>query len=331
MNARRSRAAALIGLLLLLIGAFTLSLAVGAANLSLSSVWDVLLGGGTPTERTIVIDLRLPRALLAAIAGGSLALSGAIFQALLRNPLAEPYVLGVSSGAAIGAVTMIVLGAGARAAFTPIGALLGALLTVAIVLRIAYRIGRTLDSRILLLAGVIVGSFFQAVILLLLTIADVESFRSAIFWMMGSLAGADWPGLALLAAYVVPAAVALLALARPLNLMAAGEDTATYLGVRVTRVKLIAYIVASILAAATVAICGTIGFIGLVVPHAIRMVWGGDHRFLLPASFLAGGAFLLMADTGARTVAAPAELPIGVITALIGVPIFVLLLRRSTQ
>jgi iron complex transport system permease protein len=206
--------------------------------------------------------------------------------------------------------------------------LVGALAAILLVLRIALISGRTLDSRVLLLAGVIVGAFFNAVILLLLTLADVESFRSAVFWMMGSLTGATWKGCTLLALYVAPALVFLLGLARPLNLLAAGEETALYLGTRVGRVKMAAYFVASFLVAATVASCGVIGFIGLVVPHALRMVFGGDHRYLLPLTFVAGGTFLLLADTGARTFAAPAELPVGVVTALIGVPVFVVLLRR---
>jgi iron complex transport system permease protein len=309
--------------------ALVVSVALGAAGLPWRTVLSTLFGGGTPTERAIVIDLRLPRALLALLAGGALALSGTVFQALLRNPLAEPYVLGVSGGAAVGAVSAIVFGPRfAEAWLIPVGALLGALAAILLVLRIALQSGRALDSRVLLLAGVIAGAFFNAVILLLLTIADVESFRSAVFWMMGSLTTATWRMCALLALYVAPALVLLLGLARPLNLLAAGEETALYLGTRVGRVKTIAYFVASFLVAATVAACGVIGFIGLVVPHALRMVFGGDHRFLLPMTFVCGGTFLLLADTGARTLAAPAELPVGVVTALIGVPIFVMLLRR---
>jgi iron complex transport system permease protein len=325
----RSRRFGVVVLALFALLAFASSIGIGAAGLSLAEVLAALAGGGTPTDRSIVLELRLPRAIAGLLAGGSLALSGATFQALLRNPLAEPYVLGVSGGAAVGAVGAIVLGAGNTTALLPAFALIGALGSVLLVLRIALRVGRALDTRVLLLAGVIVGAFFNAVILLLLTLADVESFRSAIFWMMGSLASASWGGNALLAAYAFPASFVIIMMARPLNLLAAGEETALYLGIRVTRIKTIAYVTASMLVAATVAVCGTIGFIGLVIPHAMRMLWGGDHRFLLPAVFLAGGAFLLLADTGARIVAAPAELPVGVVTALIGVPLFVLLLRRS--
>lgn len=329
MSVWRSRSFALILLGTLAIAAVLAAIALGAAGLPVTRTIATLFGNGTEIERVIVLDLRLPRAALGLLAGGSLAISGAVFQALLRNPLAEPYVLGVSGGAAVGAVSVIVF-AGSQSSewLLPLGALSGALFSILLVLRVALGAGRSVDSRILLLAGVIVGAFFNAIILLLLTLADVESFRSAIFWMMGSLSGASWRSVGLLALYVAPALLVLLALARPLNLLAAGEETAAHLGIQVRRIKLTAFIVASMLVAASVAACGVIGFIGLVVPHAIRLAWRGEHRFLLPASFILGGAFLLVADTGARTVAAPAELPVGAITALVGVPIFVMLLRR---
>jgi iron complex transport system permease protein len=316
-------------LAVLLVGAAVFAISVGAAGLPLRDVLAVLSGGGDAVSRTIVVDLRLPRIVLAIVAGGGLAVAGAVFQALLRNPLAEPYILGVAGGAAVGAVAVLTLGLSAIPGAVPLAALAGAIGAILLVLRIAVRVGRALDTRVLLLAGVVVGAFFNAVILLLLTMADVESFRSAVFWMMGSLAGSNWRATALLALYVLPAIAVLLALARPLNLLAIGEETALFLGTRVQRVKLVAYFTASLLVAAAVAACGVIGFIGLIVPHAVRLLWGSDHRLLLPASALGGAAFLLMADTAARTIASPAELPVGVITALVGVPLFVLLLRRS--
>lgn len=306
------------------------SIAFGAAGLPLGVVLDTLTGGGEPTARTIVLELRLPRAALAALVGGGLALTGAVFQALLRNPLAEPYILGVSGGAAVGAVALMVIGWAAAASWAiPVGALAGALVAIGLVFRIALGAGRALDTRVLLLAGVVVGAFFNAVILLFLTLADTQTFRSAMFWLMGSLSGAGWDRVAILAVYLVPAMAVLLALARPFNLLAIGEETALYLGTRVERVKRLAFGVASLAVAASVAFAGVIGFIGLVVPHAIRLVWGSDHRLVLPASVLAGAAFLLAADTLARTVAAPGELPVGVITALVGVPVFVVLLARG--
>lgn len=305
------------------------SIAVGAAGLGVATVVDVLRGGGDAIARTIVLELRLPRAVLAMLCGGALALGGAVFQALLRNPLAEPYVLGVSGGAAVGAVGAMVLGlAGYADWVTAAAAFVGALVAIAAVLRIAAAAGGPIDPRVLLLGGVVSGALFNAIILLLLTLADASSFRSAIFWMMGSLTAATWSGVGLLAALLVPTSFVLLLLARPLNLLAIGEETAHHLGVRIERVKLLSYLLTSLLVAGCVAATGMIGFVGLVVPHAVRLGWGSDHRLLLPASILGGAAFLLVADTAARTVAAPAELPVGVVTALVGVPAFIVLLRR---
>ena len=324
-----SAAARLVLLAFIAVGAALFAMSVGAAGVPLRDVVAALTGGGDPVTRTIVLDLRLPRVALALVAGAGLALAGAVFQAVLRNALAEPYVLGVAGGAAVGAVAAVVAGLAVIPGAVQLAALAGAIGAMLLVLRIALRVGRALDTHVLLLAGVVVGAFFNAIILLLLMLADVESFRSAVFWMMGSLAGASWRTALLLAIAVLPSTIVLLALARALNLLSIGEETALFLGMRVERVKLIAYFVASLLVAAAVSACGVIGFIGLIVPHAVRLAWGSDHRLLLPAAALGGGIFLLLADTAARSIAAPAELPVGVITALVGVPIFVLLLRRS--
>jgi iron complex transport system permease protein len=318
----------LVLLALLALGTLGLSIAVGAVPLSPREVIDGIRGIGDPTATAIVRQLRLPRSVVAALVGGALAASGAAFQALLRNPLAEPYVLGVSGGAAVGAVAAIVLGWSILGAWVvPAAAFLGAILAILLVLRIAGSLGQTLDMRVLLLAGVVVGAFFNACILLALTLTDAESFRSAIFWMMGSFAGSTWTGAAVFALSFVPALLVLIALGRALNLLAIGEETAAYLGVSVESTKLITYGTASLLAAGSVAISGVIGFVGLVVPHVVRIVWGADYRFLVPASALLGATFLTGADTLARVVAAPTELPVGVITAFIGVPFFVWLLR----
>lgn len=320
-------AVVLAGLVAILFG----SIAVGAVPVPPADLIAALRGQADPTTAAIVLQLRLPRVTVAGLVGAALATSGATFQALLRNPLAEPYILGVSGGAAVGAVIAIVTGLGALYTWSvPLAAFLGALGAILLVLRIAASVGQALDTRVLLLGGVVVGAFFNAVILLMLTLSDAESFRSAIFWMMGSFVGSDWPGAALFIAYALPAILVLIALARPLNLMAIGEETAAHLGASVERVKLIAYAVASLLAAAAVAIAGVIGFVGLVIPHVVRLAWGNDHRFLLPASALLGAGFLALADTLARTAAAPTELPVGVVTAFVGVPFFVWLLRRGT-
>ena len=313
----------------LLLAALAASVFLGAAGLRPMQVVAVLRGAGDAATRTIVLDLRIPRALLAVLVGGALGLSGAVFQALLRNPLAEPYILGVSGGAAIGAVSAIVSGLAAAAAWSvPAAAFGGSLVAILLVFRVASGASGGLDTRVLLLAGVVVGAFFNALILLLLSFADTDRFRAAFFWMMGSLAGADRASLVWLAVCLLPAVAILLRLARAFDLLSIGEDTAMHLGSDPKRTKIVAYVTASLAVAASVAVVGVIGFIGLVVPHALRLAWRGDHRFLLPASFVAGAAFLLAADTAARVVVAPAELPVGVVTALVGVPVFVVLLRR---
>ena len=327
-----NRSPARIALLALaVLVAAAISVSFGASGLGPLDLWRTLAGDADPAVRTILLQLRLPRAVLAALVGGALGLSGCTFQALLRNPLAEPYVLGVSGGAAVGAVSVFVTGLGVRMPWMlPLGAFLGAVAAMTLVLEVARRASPGgMDTRILILAGVVVGAFFNAVILLLLSMADIESFRSAIFWMMGNLSGADWGSTGLLAVLLVPAAAAVLSLARAFNVLSRGEEVAYYLGASVQRVKLTAYLAASLMVAASVAAAGVIGFVGLIVPHAVRLAWGNDHRLLLPASFLAGTAFLLLADTVARLVVAPAELPTGVVTAVVGVPFFVVLLMRG--
>jgi iron complex transport system permease protein len=319
-----------LGLLALaLAAALLVAIRLGTVPLTSAQIALAVRGIGDPSTVAIVRDLRLPRSVQAALVGAALAASGAAFQALLRNPLAEPYILGVSGGAAVGAVFAIVLGLSGTTWAVPLAAFGGALLAIGLVLRVAASVGRALDTRILLLSGVVVGAFFNACILLALTSADTESFRSAIFWMMGSFSGATWRGSAVLAVYLVPALAILMALARPLNLLSIGEETAAYLGAPVERTKLLAYATASLLAAAAVAVSGVIGFVGLVIPHVIRMLWGGDYRFLIPASTLLGATFLVLADALARTATAPTELPVGVVTAFVGVPFFVWLLRRK--
>jgi iron complex transport system permease protein len=302
-----SRGAVLAGLVLAVAAAIAVSLRFGAVGLGWSGVWEGLSGNGDPIAVAITRDLRLPRAVLAALVGGALGLAGATFQALLRNPLADPYVLGVSGGAAVGAVL------------------------IALVLRIATNVERRLDVRVLLLSGVVAGTFFNACILLALSFQETEAFRAAVFWMMGGLGGASWRSVWMLALALGGASIVLFGLARSFDLIAHGEETAGFLGVPVQRVRLLAYLTASLLTAGAVVAAGGIGFVGLFVPHTVRLVWGGGHRFLLPATLLVGAAFLPLADTVARVITAPAELPLGVITAFVGVPFFVLVLRRQTR
>lgn len=325
----RSRAGGLMAL-----GGFALlaclsGLLLGAAPLSPSTVWSAVTDpGADPAARSILLSLRLPRVVAGMLTGASLAVSGALFQALLRNPLAEPYLLGVSSGAAFGVVGALTLGLpwlGAGGLVIP--GLVGALLAIGIVFRVASAVGR-LDTHIMILAGVVVAAFFGAGVMLLLTMARGDAMRAAVLWTMGSLSGVSWSMTLGLAVYSVVSTLAALALARHLNALALGEETAAHLGTRVETVKRASYLLASLLAAAAVSVAGVIGFIGLVVPHAVRLVWGADHRYLIPLCFLAGGGVLVLADTLARTTFRPLELPVGVVTALLGVPLFLVLLRK---
>lgn len=323
-----------LGLLLLaaLILVLGISVRFGAVSMNMGEAVRALLGTGEPQNALIVRQFRLPRALLAVLVGGGLALAGAVFQALLRNPLAEPYILGISGGAAVGAVLVLTLGLTTLGSWTlPAAAFAGTLVAIVLVFRVATAADESMDVRVLLLAGVVVAAFFSACIAFILSISDAPTVRSAVLWMMGSLSGATWKSVAVVAAYTLPAAVLLLGLARALNLMSIGEETATYLGTDVERVKRVAYGIASLVTAAGVAVAGVIGFVGLIVPHGIRLLVGSDYRALLPLSFLAGGVFLALADVVARTTLAPTEIPIGVITAFVGVPLFLALLRRSLE
>lgn len=303
--------------------------ALGASPIPPGDLVAALLRRGGGTAEAIVWTLRLPRVVLGFVVGGVLAVAGAALQALVRNPLADPYLLGLSGGAGLGAV--LALAAGLVSAWAlPAAAFAGALAATVVVYRLALVAGGALDSRVLLLAGVVVGAFAGAIVLGLLAVSDATRLRSATLWLMGGLGGVGWPGILALAAYSAPALAVLVAEARALNLLALGEEAALHLGADVQRTKRRVYLAASLLTAASVASAGIIGFVGLVIPHAIRLVRGHDHRALLPAAFVLGGTYLVLADALARTAFAPLELPVGVVTAVVGVPIFAVLLRRWT-
>ncbi|MEM7414235.1 MAG: iron ABC transporter permease [Gemmatimonadota bacterium] len=326
---RRTFTAALVVLIPLSVVA---GLRFGTVPLTTTDVLAALMGSGDPIPRDIVLDFRLPRVLLALIVGGGLAVAGATFQALLRNPLAEPYILGVSGGASVGAVLVLALGWTAAGSWAlPIAAFAGALLAIALVFGVAGSTGQGLDVRVLLLSGVVIAAFFGAVIALILALSPARTVQGAVLWMMGSLAGAEWRSVVLAATYSIPAVLLLLFQARALNVMAIGEETAAYLGTEVERVKRLSLVVAALITAAGVAVAGVIGFVGLVVPHVVRILTGSDHRYLLPFCFAAGGVFLAWADLIARVVLPPNEIPIGVVTAFVGVPFFLVLLRRSVS
>ncbi len=311
---------------LLSAGAALLSLAVGTARLSPSEVAGGLFGWGSAVDLLVVRHLRLPRTLVGLMAGASLSVTGALLQGMLRNPLADPYLLGVSSGAALGA-TVAFLAAPGHWGAVLLGALAGSAAAAALVYLLAGRAGFPPQS--LILAGVMVSSFASALVLLLDALMDAPQLQGAILWTMGSLASPP-PGAHL---WMIPATAAGMALvisrARVLDLLSQGEETAASLGVEVEREKRLLFGAACVLAAVTVAAAGLIGFVGLVVPHAVRLVTGPGHARLLAGSALAGGAFLVLADVAARSVVAPAELPVGVVTALIGAPLFLALLAGS--
>jgi len=311
--------------------AFAFALAAGSTHLAPLELLQALFAPGDSLAGEIVMRLRLPRALAAFAVGGLLALAGALMQVLLRNALADPYVLGLSGGAAAGALGAMLAGMGAFA--VNLGAASGALAAIMLVFALARRdfarqqmYGALDASPRLLLTGVIMAAGWGAVITLMLTLAPEARLRGMLFWLMGDLNGAElWaPALLMLAA----ALAVTYPLARDLNLLLRGEALAHALGVRVAPLRRTVYVVASAATALAVTTAGAIGFVGLVVPHALRLALGNDQRVLLPAGALAGGTLLLLADTAARSLLAPQQLPVGVITALVGVPAFMLLLMR---
>lgn len=301
-------------------------LGIGPVRLTPVEIWDALAGRGDITAVAIMRDIRAPRVALAALVGAALAMSGAALQGTMRNALAEPYLLGVSGGAAVGAVIAVA----ARAPFglVPIGAFVGAIAAVVLVLAVARAGAGRPDPRVLLMAGVVVGAFANAIIMITLATSPPDAIRNALWWMMGSVASATWSQVGWLAAYGVISAGALLAVAPEIDVLSLGDDAAAGLGVDVDRAGRRAYVIASLLAAATVAAAGLVGFVGLVVPHLVRSRAGRRHRGVIAAAGLAGAALLIAADVVARTLRAPSELPLGAVTALAGVPFFLVQLRR---
>src|SRR5467141_2037687 len=325
----------LVVCLILLLGLFCVVLAaavIGSESLPVAAALRAVLTGGksatglTAEQRAILMDIRLPRILLAAGVGMSLAAAGAGYQALLRNPLAEPYLLGVSNGAAVGTMTALVF-FGAHEWSRPVMASAGALLATFVVYQLARgRAGVTPER--LILAGIIVTTFLSSAIVFITTLMDATRIRSFTFWLLGDLSGTTTNLLAI--AFIAAAVgVGVLALnARSLNLMMLGERDAFDLGVEVGRVRITVFIAASLLVGASVASSGSVGYVGLVVPHLVRLSFGSDNRVVIMASGLAGAAFVIVADTVARTIIAPRELPVGAITALIGAPLFIYLLKK---
>ena len=304
-----------------------LAIALGATSMSVREVWDALGGRGDPASVAIVRALRVPRVVLAALVGAGLGVAGGALQGALRNALAEPYLLGVSGGAAVGAVLAISLGLDGPGV-VPLAAFAGATASGVLVIAVARAAGYGSDPRVLLMAGVIVGAFANAAIMVALATAPPDTVRGALWWMMGSVSGADWRQTAWLAAYVVPGAALLVAWGREIDVLMLGDDSAAALGVDVERARRRVFLVSSLIAAATVAAAGLVGFVGLVVPHLARGAGARGHRQTLGAAALAGASLVVAADLAARTARAPAELPLGAVTALLGVPFFLAQIRR---
>ena len=307
-----------------------LAVAHGAVSVPLAAVFDALRGRGEPTAIAIVRDLRLPRVILGALVGAGLGASGAALQGSLRNQLAEPYLLGVSGGAAVGAVVAFALGATYEGIIT-LAAFAGGISAVFVALAVSRVGGHGArgDMRTLLIAGVIVGAFANAAIMVALARAEPNTVRGALWWMMGSAADATWKRVTWLAASILLAGGALVYWAREIDVLSLGEDTAASLGVDSERSGRRVFLLAALLAAATVSAAGLIGFIGLVVPHIARRLGLRAHRPLIVAAALVGATLVVAADLAARTVAPPTELPLGAITALLGVPFFLVQLRRT--
>ena len=325
------------GLAALLLATVVLALKLGAVPIS---VTDLVLALGRiafgranelPTEyRMIVFDLRLPRIVLGILVGAALSVAGASYQALLRNPLADPYVLGVSSGAAVGSILALIF-APRFALVTPLAAFLGAGATIAGVYFLGRREGQ-LETGTLLLGGVICMSFFSAIIMFLMTTLSGRDLRGVAFWLMGDLSTPVPPEIQWIFTVGLLAGIAAIySTSADLNLLLMGEREATHLGVEVTRVKLVVYVCASLLTALAVSASGAIGYVGLLVPHVVRLIFGSDYRLLIPASALCGAIAIVLADTLARTIVPPTELPVGAMTAMAGAPLFIYLLRRGLR
>ena len=301
------------------------SLTIGSVEISVSQIFSILSGSGENSMfEKIILEIRFPRILMAVAVGGGLSVAGAVFQAILMNPLAEPYILGISSGGSFGAVLSFVLGLSFFG--TQIFAFAGALIVVFIVFLLGRRFGE-IEPGVLLLSGVMVGAFFGAGILIMTTMLDT-SLRTAIFWLIGSLSFAETKNLYFVLPVTLIATVILVLNSYKYNVLALGSDGAKQLGINTNRVKNIAYVLASLLVGSVVSISGIIGFVGLIIPHVSRMLFGQDYRIIIPSSFFLGASFLILADTLARNIMSPAELPVGAVTAIIGAPVFIYLLKK---
>jgi iron complex transport system permease protein len=337
----RTRLIAIISLAVILVFVGGLATTIGSVDIPLGTTFKILLDklpfidispDWSVSHELIISNIRLPRVLLACIVGVALAVAGASYQGLFRNPLADPYLIGVAQGAALGAVLgflfPVAIFGGATGA-VPIFAFAGALISVSMVYLLA-RVGNVIPVTTLILAGVAMGALFSAIVSYLITISG-DKIHGIIFWMMGSFSSSQWDEVKITWPVILVGVGIIFLFARALNIIQLGEDQAKQLGIDVEKVKIILLAVSTLITAAAVSFVGIIGFVGIIVPHAVRLIWGPDHRFLLPLSALVGGIFMILADILARTLMAPTEIPIGIITAICGAPFFLYLLRKRTR
>ena len=326
---RKNLALLILALAAALVLVDLIALAVGGVHLPLKDVVAGLLGQNAGSQASVIVrEIRLPRILLAMLVGSALAVSGTGLQALLRNPLADPYVLGVSSGAALGAIIALWLG-GRIASLAPLTAFAGAVVTMFWVYMLGRRAGR-LSSYTLLLAGVVTASFLSAMILFVLTLLSTRDVRGTAFWLMGDLSVVTDAQIRFIAPAIILGIVVFYFFSKDLNVLLLGEGEAAHLGVNVVLVETMVYLLASLLTGLAVSVSGAIGYLGLLVPHLGRMIVGNDHRNLIPATAFGGAIILVLSDTLARTIISPAELPVGAVTAVAGAPVFIYLLRRTS-
>jgi len=324
-------ALASLALLVLLLASIFLGLSIGSAGSGFNAVWESIFDQAArqSVSGMIIWDIRFPRVLLAALVGAALSLGGLVFQALLRNPLAEPYILGISGGSAIGAIIGILMGL-ARFPGVSLTAFLGSLATLMLILMLSS--GQSVlikDS--LLLSGVMVNAFCSAVIMFLISMAQDTRLHNIMFWLMGDLSSADLPQTGMLAAMLLPCFLIVFLFSRAMNLILLGDEMALSMGINIKTVNLILLVITSLMVSVTVSHIGLIGFVGLVIPHLLRLVLGPDHRILVPACILGGGAYIVLCDVLARNISAQGEMPAGVITAMIGAPLFIILLKRTRR
>ncbi len=334
----RSRIYAIVGMALLLGITIVVTLGIGSTQITFSTLFQILLAKlplihieptWTSNTEIIILDIRLPRLLLAGLVGAALAVAGTTYQGLFRNPLADPYLIGVAQGAALGAIIGFMLPISWQIGSIPVLAFIGAVSAAAMVYTVA-KVGKTLPMTTLILAGVAIGAFLSAITSYLM-IASGDRLHGIISWLLGSFSLTSWWQVAMVTPYILVGITIIWLYARPLNVMQLDEEQAQQLGINVEQVKLILLGAATLITAAAVCFCGIIGFVGIIIPHAMRLIWGPDHRFLLPLATLAGAIFLILADTAARTMLAPTEVPIGVITAFLGAPFFLYLLRQKKR